>query len=97
MKHVYVGEDDETADFSTVRYPQDLGRCATCHAGAQGGTWRATSSITRAACGTCHDATAFTSPAPASVKDKLKIGTGPVGPEGGATTVRTTRRCAESR
>jgi OmcA/MtrC family decaheme c-type cytochrome len=56
------GYMQELLDWSTLRYPQDEGRCDTCHGGTQGAVWKTT--ITRAACTTCHDTTSFVSPAP---------------------------------
>ena len=47
-----------TSDFSTVVYPADVQRCATCHTASSGATRRRPSFMTNptaAACGSCHD------------------------------------------
>jgi OmcA/MtrC family decaheme c-type cytochrome len=50
----YMGHVD---DYSTVVFPQDLGRCVACHQGKQADNWKNIPS--RAACGSCHDRTSF--------------------------------------
>lgn len=57
-----VGDGGAVSDWSTVAFPRDLRRCATCHDGADGGRFATTP--TRTACGSCHDGTSFVDPAP---------------------------------
>lgn len=57
-----VGYQKKDSDFSTVAFPQDVGRCAVCHKDtAQADVWKG--SPTRALCSTCHDRTSFVTPA----------------------------------
>jgi OmcA/MtrC family decaheme c-type cytochrome len=51
----FVDDAGAVTDFSTVAFPQAIGRCTACH---QGATSFATA-VSRAACGACHDLTAF--------------------------------------
>ncbi|QIB66367.1 OmcA/MtrC family decaheme c-type cytochrome [Kineobactrum salinum] len=65
-EYAIYGFRDSKHDYSELRYPQDIRRCTTCHAGtatgagredlvltAQGDNWAEYSS--RAVCGSCHD------------------------------------------
>ena len=56
-----IGFGQTVADFSTVVFPQDFG-CTKCHIGPQGDAWKERPN--RAACGSCHDLTAFVDPPP---------------------------------
>ena len=59
-----IGYMQEVSDFSTVVFPQDIGRCVTCHQGKlQPDVWKA-EAPTRALCTTCHDGTSFTADPP---------------------------------
>jgi OmcA/MtrC family decaheme c-type cytochrome len=60
--YALVGADG-AADYSTVRFPQSIERCAACHGGAHGDL-----ALTRpaaSACRSCHDRTSFADPPPA--------------------------------
>ncbi|MBI3183336.1 MAG: OmcA/MtrC family decaheme c-type cytochrome [Myxococcales bacterium] len=57
-----IGFRQTVFDFSTVAFPQDIRNCQTCHLGAQAEAWLTRPS--RAACGSCHDLTAFIEPVP---------------------------------
>jgi OmcA/MtrC family decaheme c-type cytochrome len=48
-----IGFQQTVADYSTVRLPQDIRNCTTCHTGSQGNNWMNRPS--RAACASCHD------------------------------------------
>lgn len=78
-----IGSGSNFDDYSDVRFPQDVGNCAKCHAGAK--DTAVYLNPTLAACTSCHDRTYFgpaaTPPAtPASTKWTLhKLGT-PIDP-----------------
>ncbi|MFO0630063.1 MAG: OmcA/MtrC family decaheme c-type cytochrome [Polyangiales bacterium] len=52
-----VGFNATTHDFSTVAYPQDLRRCATCHTSDAPGAALPNSVANRFVCQSCHDRT----------------------------------------
>ena len=60
-----IGFRGSVNDYSDVVFPQDIRNCNTCHQGPQGEAWK--THPTRAACGSCHDLTAFTDPPPAGM------------------------------
>ena len=62
-----VGFNNSVHDYSHVVFPQPLENCETCHqGGADSDRWKTT--LTRYACGSCHDDISFTSPAPNGMK-----------------------------
>jgi OmcA/MtrC family decaheme c-type cytochrome len=60
-----VGYGQSTNDFSSVEFPQNIQRCAACHAGAQATRWQ--TAPAKAACTSCHDTTSFVQPVPAGM------------------------------
>ena len=52
-----IGRNGAVHDFSTVRYPQDLRRCDTCHTGGVPGAALPTTVANRTLCTSCHDRT----------------------------------------
>ena len=52
-----IGFGGTVHDYSTVRYPQNIANCTSCHAGLQGDRWKTRMSI--ASCTSCHDNTIF--------------------------------------
>lgn len=57
-----VGDDGAVHDYGDVVYPRPVQDCTSCHAGAQGDLFKQRPG--RAACGGCHDTTAFVDPVP---------------------------------
>lgn len=53
-----IGFQQSVNDYSTVRFPQEIRNCQTCHTGSQGMNYL--SQPSRAACGSCHDNVNFT-------------------------------------
>jgi OmcA/MtrC family decaheme c-type cytochrome len=52
-----IGRNNSVNDYSTVRYPQDLRRCDTCHTADAPGAQLPATVATRTACLSCHDRT----------------------------------------
>jgi OmcA/MtrC family decaheme c-type cytochrome len=68
-----IGNAQSVSDFSTIRFPQDIRNCASCHKDSlQVNNWLL--NPTRATCGSCHDdvdfATGEKHPAGAQLDDK---------------------------
>jgi OmcA/MtrC family decaheme c-type cytochrome len=62
-----LGFNNSVNDYSHVAFPQAIENCETCHkGGADSSRWK--TSLSRNACGSCHDRTGFTSPAPSGYK-----------------------------
>jgi OmcA/MtrC family decaheme c-type cytochrome len=57
-----IGFNNAVHDYSHVVFPQEKQNCVTCHKGADADRWK--TQQTQAICGSCHDRTAFASPAP---------------------------------
>ncbi len=60
--YVVVGYGNTVYDFSSIEWTQDIRNCGTCHQESdatvpQASNWRKT--VTREACGSCHDAVDF--------------------------------------
>ena len=60
-----IGFNQSVADFSTVEFPQEIARCVSCHAGAQGDYWG--TRVARQTCVSCHDNRSFVDPPPAGM------------------------------
>lgn len=52
-----IGRNNSVHDFSTVRYPQDLRRCDTCHTDGVPGAQLPTTVANQTLCQSCHDRT----------------------------------------